>query len=153
MDEKRNTPKEGASAPPLVLHAIQLMVVQPTELSIRVAGDPSEVENFEGVVKLEAAHSAYDEDEKTIHVRVRAIIDEAEDVPLAMRVEIVGVFKVDESRFDRAHVLPWARTNAPMVLYPFLREQVFSLSQRVGARGFIVPLIEVPTFKIVQATT
>lgn len=135
------------------LHAIQLVAVQPMELSIRVHADPSELEDFEGLVKLESAHSPYDEEDKTLQVRVRATIPEEVGQLISLHVEIVGAFKVDENRFDKKHIEAWANLNAPLVLYPFLREQVFSLSVRVGVQGLIVPLIEVPTFNVVSANT
>ena len=97
---------------------------------------------------LEASHSAYNEDEKTIQVRVRAVVAESEHNPLSIYVEAVGLFKVDESRFNKQHVLRWAQINAPYTLYPYVREHVFSLASRVGAKGLIMPLLEIPTFKI-----
>lgn len=131
------------------LHAIQLMAVQIVELSIKVQVDPSELCDWSGQIQLASASSPYDQDEKTIQVRVRATVSENAENPLSLCVEVVGAFLVDESRFDRRYVEEWAQVNAPMVLYPFLREQVFSLSVRLGIQGLIVPLIEIPTFRVV----
>lgn len=135
------------------LHAIQLIAVQPLILSVSAQSDPDEMKNFEGTIQLESTHSDYNEELKTLHVKVRAVIPQESGLPLSMHVEILGVFQVDESQFDKKYINDWASNNAPLVLYPFLREQVFSLSVRVGAQGLIVPLIEVPTFKVVSPTT
>ncbi len=131
-------------------HAVQLVAFQTTELRIKVTGDPSALDQFEGCpASLEASHSAYNEAEQTIQVRVRAVVTESEEAPLSIYVEVVGRFKVDESRFDKNDVVRWAQVNAPYTLYPYVREHVFSLASRVGAKGLIMPLLEIPTFKIV----
>lgn len=139
----------GNEPTPNKLHAIQLIAVQVTALSIQVHADPSELKNCEGILQLESTHSPYDEEKKSLEVRVRAIISEESESPLSLEVEIVGVFKVDEDRFPKPYINDWAKTNAPLVLYPFVREQIYSLSVRVGATGLMVPLIEIPTFRVV----
>ena len=65
-----------------------------------------------------------------------------------MRVVIGGVFKVDETKFAKADIDDWANRNAPFILYPYLREQAYTLTVRCGFPGIIIPLLEVPTFKI-----
>lgn len=144
-----DSPKTQQEGVPHKLHAIQLVAVQPLVLSVSVQCDPEEMKNFEGSIQLESSHSEYDEENKVLQVKVRALIPEECNLPLSLHVEIVGAFKVDESQFRKDDIDSWARKNAPLVLYPFLREQVFSLSVRVGAPGLIIPLIEVPTFKVV----
>lgn len=133
------------------LHAIQLVAIQTTELHIKVMGDPSLLESFEGcATTLEASHSAYDEAEQTIQIRVRASVSESESVPLSLSVEIVGLYNVDESQFDKRLVQDWAKINAPYTLYPYVREHVFSLATRVGVKGLLMPLLEIPTFKVIS---
>lgn len=149
-DKSSELPESRQGDVQLKLHAIQLLAVQPMILSISVHSDPETIKSFEGVIQLESTHTEYNEQAKTIQVKVRALISEESGFPLSLHVEITGVFKVDESRFDKQYIYSWAKKNAPMVLYPFLREQVFSLSVRAGTPGIIVPLIEVPTFKIIS---
>lgn len=135
---------------PPKLHAIQLIAVQITELSIRVTADPSTLNQFEeGFVQLQTAHTPYNEADKTVQVRVRAEVPEDKGLPVSLHVEVVGAFQVDEDKFDKQYVEAWAKSNAPLVLYPFLREQVFSLTVRVGMQGLLIPLMEVPSFKVV----
>ncbi len=71
-----------------------------------------------------------------------------EVVPFALRVHIMGQFKVDESTFDKAKIDKWARINAPYILYPYLREHVFALTARSGFDPVLLPLVELPTIKI-----
>ena len=143
--QKASSESSGANAPKL--HPIQLVAVQPLVLSISAHADPDDMKDFEGVVKLESTHTEYDELNKIIQVKVRALIPRELDLPLSLHVEIAGVFQVDEDRFSKDNVDAWATRNAPYLLYPFLREQIFSLSVRIGATGIIVPLFEIPTFR------
>ena len=66
-----------------------------------------------------------------------------------MRVIIGGVFKVDETKFAKTHIEDWANRNAPIILYPYLREQAYALTIRCGYPGLIIPLLTVPTIKVV----
>ena len=67
------------------------------------------------------------------------------------RVEILGLFNVDDERFPIKSVHSWAKQNAPLILYPYLREQVFSLTSRAGFEGTLLPLFQVPTFSAKRA--
>lgn len=145
--------RTGPNEMPVKHHAIQLVAFQTTELRVQVLGDLSKLETFEDcAATLETSHTAYNEEEQTIQVRVRAVVAESEDVPMSLYVEVVGLFKVDETRFNKSYVEDWAKSNAPLVLYPYVREHVFSLSTRLGIKGLIMPLLEVPTFKVVSST-
>jgi Preprotein translocase subunit SecB len=68
-----------------------------------------------------------------------------------LRVHIMGDFRVDEATFPMEKLLRWSSVNAPFILYPFLREQVFALTARCGFRPVILPMVTVPTFKIESA--
>jgi len=52
----------------------------------------------------------------------------------------LGIFEVDEDKFPFKFIQNWAEKNAPLILYPYLREQVFSLSSRAGFGGTLLPL-------------
>lgn len=129
-------------------HAIRLLSLDVLELYIRVKGptDPrSEIDRNE--VLMYSGHGEYDQDEHTISVVVKVEVGmkKGSSCPIAMKIEVGGVFQVDESRFDLDHLNAWAKNNAPLVLYPYIRENAFALTARCGLRPLILPLMEVPT--------
>jgi preprotein translocase subunit SecB len=71
-------------------------------------------------------------------------------------VELMGVFEVvnddPESGFNVEFIKQWARENAPMILYPYVREQMYGLTSRAGYSGVILPLMELPTIKFPSPT-
>ncbi len=79
--------------------------------------------------------------------------DDGAKAPFVLKVELIGLFTVDPERFPIEHVDQWARTNAPLVLYPYLREQVYGLTSRAGFNATLLPLLEIPTFRLMQQTT
>lgn len=104
-------------------------------------------------------HSDYDKETKVFAVRVKAVLGkdsdcesdetiDASQYPFNMEVELVGVFDVDESQFDIQYVDSFAKTNAPLVIYPYLREHVYSLTNRAGYDSALLPLFEVPQFRV-----
>jgi preprotein translocase subunit SecB len=135
-----------------ILHPIQLISLNIQELFIKVKEHPqsadltSDSEEF----NLRTGHSEYDEKEHIIQVGIKLEIKpkEGQKTPFDMRVVISGVFKVDETKFAKANIDDWANRNAPLILYPYLREQAYALTVRCGYPGIILPLLEVPTFKI-----
>jgi preprotein translocase subunit SecB len=66
-------------------------------------------------------------------------------------VEILGRFSIDTKAFPVEHVPEWARTNAPIMLFPYLREHVYSLTLRAGFKPAVLPLITVPTIRVGSA--
>lgn len=133
------------------LHAIQLRALQVLEISAKLKdGRRLDDEPIDAsVVTLTSGHSAYNNDEHAILVKIGAEIGQDEDsLPFEIRVAILGAFEVDESRFPLVHISDWAQRNAPLVLYPYLREQVYNLTSRLGIQSVLLPLFEVPTFRI-----
>lgn len=103
---------------------------------------------------LKTAHSSYDQDRHIIEVGV--IIEYGietkpdEVLPFSLRAHIMGQFRVDEEKFKKEKIDKWARINAPYILYPYLREHVFALTARSGFDPVLLPLVELPTVKIVR---
>jgi preprotein translocase subunit SecB len=130
------------------LHAIQLESIKVIELFIRSnqAPDPN-IEPQHSDFSLSNSHNPYDADAKRIRVISSVEIGMAKQptTPYSMRVSLVGFFRVDDQEFDVAHIDDWADKNAPLILYPFLREHVFALSARCGFRPVLLPLQVVPT--------
>jgi preprotein translocase subunit SecB len=134
------------------LHAIQLISLEILELHIEK--DPSHEDTDQEISSadftLRHGHSEYDEQEKKIGVRIIADVGNDEDhkLPYKLKVEILGIFSVDEEKFPKDKITHWAGHNAPLVLYPYLRENVYALATKVGLNGLILPLFEIPTFKL-----
>ncbi len=137
---------------PLKKHAIQLEALKVLELSIKAnpnMEDPHGQMISETDFTMETGYSEYHKDNHKIGVRISAKVGEGQDIfPFSLRVELIGIFDVDESRFPIMHIEHWAKTNAPLVLYPYLREQVYGLTNRAGFSGMLLPLFEIPTFKV-----
>jgi preprotein translocase subunit SecB len=134
------------------LHPIQLISLNIEELSIKVKKHPQSADLTSGSegFKLRTGHSEYDDKNHIIQVGIKLEVKgkEGQESPFDMKVVIGGVFKVDETKFEKANIEDWANRNAPLILYPYLREQAFALTVRCGFPGIILPLLEVPTFKI-----
>ena len=129
-------------------HAIQLQDLKVLQLRIAVKSSSQEIPTFEGF-HLYHGHSPYDDEKGVIAVKLGVEIDSEIDKksPFDLKVEILGFFKVDKDNFNIDYLEDWAARNAPLVLYPYIREQVYSLTSRAGFNGILLPLFEVPTFK------
>jgi len=130
------------------LHAIQLESVKVIELFIKSnqPPDPS-VEAEKTEFSFSSSHSPYDSDRKRIRVISGVEIGKGEkpNTPFSMRIRLIGFFVVDDKQFDVSNIDHWADKNAPLILYPFLREHAFALSARCGFRPVLLPLFQVPT--------
>lgn len=137
-------------------HPIQIIGLKVLELSIIVNSEFDSgnlMPNFndvEGSFTWNNGYSEYDAENQQI--LVKAVIDiggdEEDDSPFKLKLALVGSFKVDESRFKVEHLSHWASHNAPLILYPYLRELAYSLTTRAGFPGVMLPLLQIPTFKI-----
>jgi preprotein translocase subunit SecB len=136
------------------LHAIQLLSLGVRELSISSNVQPSpDVGADTHSCSIKIGSTDYNRQEKTIGVslRLESGTDPNEtEAPFVMKIELVGLFQVDESLFPVEHISDWATQNAPFILFPYLREHAFGLSSRCGFQPLLLPLLEVPTFQIEQ---
>lgn len=133
------------------IHPIQLISLNVLELYIKVNQPLSaDLKLGEEDFSIRTGHSDYNEESHTIEIAVKLEIglEEKQQSPFAMRIVLGGVFTVDETKFSKVHIMDWAQRNAPIILYPFLREQAFALTVRCGFPGIILPLLVVPTFKL-----
>lgn len=139
-------------------HPINIVSVFPICLSIKANVEPNPLEGVQIPYILKTNHSKYNSENKIISVMVKFEIEEAKgevvkQPPFIMLVELQAHFKVDESMFPVDKIDDWAKRNAPIVLYPFLRERVYALTIQAGFKPLLLPLVEVPTFKIEQSKT
>lgn len=137
-------------------HPIQLFDIEILHLSFEKGGLEAESsvddgDPDKGHFKFFHAHSNYNEEHKTFAVKVKATVDNSaseDEVPYTINVEILGGFRVDDESFPLESIPSFAERNAPLVLYPYLREQVFGLASRAGIEQPILPLFEVPPFQL-----
>jgi preprotein translocase subunit SecB len=102
-------------------------------------------------VAFAVGHSDYDKENSTIQVatKIEVGMDKRKPkLPFSMRIELIGVFKVDESNFPVDKIMDWALRNAPIIMFPYLREHAFALTARSGFSPMILPLMQVPAFQI-----
>ena len=144
----------------MIEHAIQLRFVAVKELHLETFWPIPNREGYEpaqGV--LQFSSSPFNAETETLQVRLKFIsgrdfkpsdveLDEmkaANEQPFHLRAEVVGEFHVDVTQFSPEKLPKWAKGNAPLVLLPFLRELVFTLSSRSGSEPLILPMMLVPT--------
>jgi preprotein translocase subunit SecB len=129
-------------------HGIQLNFLAAKELHFDSQRVPSTIADAAyGEPSFSTGHSNYDEKNKTIQVRVKFEMKGNDDV-FTLRVEMIAEFRVDEAVFPKEKVNLWADKAAFYVLFPFLREHVYSLAIRVGLKPLTIPMMTVPTFKV-----
>lgn len=130
------------------LHAIQLESVKVIELFIKSNQRPeTSIEVDSANFSMSSSASPYDNERKEIRVitSIEIGMEEKPETPFSMRIRLIGNFRVDDTNFDTKLLPHWARNNAPMILYPFLREHAFALSSRCGFSPVLLPLLVVPT--------
>jgi hypothetical protein len=98
-------------------HPIQLRTLKVLELSIKVIPEHTQVEPNVEKFSLFHGHSEYDQKSKTIAIRGGIEMGrEEKEIPFELRVEILGIFEVDEDKFPLKFVHNWAEKNAPLIL-------------------------------------
>ncbi|MDA3902457.1 MAG: protein-export chaperone SecB [Desulfuromusa sp.] len=131
-------------------HPIQLNNIFVRELHIVANNPPDEEVGVAGdKIAFLTGHTEYDQEDQEISVsaKIECGFEEENDQPYSIRIAIVGSFHVDEDKFDVKDLEDWARRNAPLILFPYLREHAYALTSRCGFKPLILPLMEVPTFR------
>ena len=139
---------------PLALdsHPIQLSYLGVKELYLRSRVSPTNsIEITSSDYDLFVAHSGYDRELKRIRVGVKVEMGmrnreggSGPTLPYELRVELFGDFVVDDARFVADSVEDWAERGAIYILYPYVREHVFSLTARAGCKPALLDLIGLP---------
>lgn len=133
------------------LHPITLVHVGVKKLYLNSNLPPDASHNFNvKELKISTNHTEYNQKIKGFSVRIGAKFGskEVEKHPFELDVEIVGSFSVDEDNFPTEHINAFAEKNAPVILYPYLRAQLYSLTIGAGFAPLLLPLVEVPTFTL-----
>lgn len=138
------------------LHPIQLKGIRIHELYVKAYANFLEEEDK--AFQLGVGFSEFDVENSTIDVGVFVVIGnpiDREDTPrnyskLDLKVHLFGRFQVDRYQFPLDKLDIWAERNAPLILYPYLRQYVHTLSSYVLPEAIILPLMEVPTIIVTQ---
>ncbi len=128
------------------LHPIQLHDITVSRLSV-VVRDHAAALSYGGEVdlNLQRGTSDFEFDDPTVAVGLRATVKPVdssdEDAIFFVEVELSGQFTIDYSKFDFEDVPRWAEVNAPMLLLPYVREQIYGIALRAGLRQMMIPLL------------
>jgi preprotein translocase subunit SecB len=144
----------GAKATPMELkaHGIQLEFLGVKEIHF-------DSDRMPGVIKVEdledqvfgSGHSSYDKTNKAIAVLVSWEV-KTKDGGVTFRISLNAVFRVNEQAFPAERVEEWAEKGSFYVLFPYLREHIYSMCLRTGFPMIRLPMVEIPTFKIAKPT-
>jgi preprotein translocase subunit SecB len=129
-------------------HPIQLKKISIRHLSAEITNE-SKSHSYDGEINLAIEHgiSEFDEDQSIISVGLRVEVTPDESKYFCINVEIIGHFLVDTKKFRKDQLGAWSKMNAPFLLLPYVREQVYGLSNRIGLKNMILPLFIQPQFK------
>lgn len=136
------------------LHPIQIEGIKVKELFVRDNfSNETPQDDLVGKFKMKVSHSAFDAENQMITIGLVIELGEPNSIEpvngtVDLRVQLMAKFSVDTDTFPREKLEHWAQHNAPMILYPYAREQVYSLSSRALDNPILLPLLQVPTLKI-----
>lgn len=131
------------------LHPIQLHEIGVTQLSC-VITDIKAAKDFRGEIDLEIKTGISDlipgDGHIAVGIQARVAPDGASagDPIFEIKVEINGQFEVDLEKFKFEDLPDWAKINAPFLLLPYVREQIYGLALRAGMTGLVIPLFVQP---------
>ncbi|MEX0595752.1 MAG: protein-export chaperone SecB [Candidatus Paceibacterota bacterium] len=142
-------------------HKFQLVSLDIRQLSIISLADTIEEKKevsseLDGT--LRTGQSTFDKENKSIVAGIKFEINpekEKELLVFSLTVELRGVFKFQDEpeNIDPDEISKWLDVNCIYLLFPYLREQVYSLTQRAGFNPTILPLITVPGTPISERIT
>lgn len=132
--------------------------IQPTYITVREIHfishrPPSKNDRIDDSdVKLSQFVSAFNPEHKRVQVTLSAEFgfEDGQAVarqPFSLKVLITGEFSIGDD-FPRDMIPVWTAKNAPFVIYPYLRERVYSICLQGGYPPLILPLLQIPTIKI-----
>ena len=139
-------------------HPIQLIDIGVKELSIVTKEPPEHGEKIDvDSFTFSVGYDGFNDSTRIINIGLKfekAMDDESEQISpeedniSSLKIEIIGCFKVDVENFPIEKIDHWAQYNAPYILIPYIREHVYSLTQKCGFEPLVLPLFQVPSFTI-----
>ena len=130
-------------------HPIQLKDIIVKELTLLVRDSEQSEEEVEGEFLMKVGVSEFDFESQSIAVGMIAEINPDGNASFYIKSHIIGIFYVDTKKFSVDLINKWANENAPLILLPYVRENIYTLSSRAKINVF-VPLMIVPTFIVEQ---
>lgn len=126
-------------------HPIQLIKIQIKELNVFIHDlAVTEKDSLDVQMQYKVGTNNFNEKEKILVVGVKCLLNDGiKDAPFNLNVELLGFFEVGDD-FPSDKVEHFARHNAPIILMPYIRENIYSLSIRTGL-DINIPLVQVPT--------
>ncbi|MBA6244615.1 MULTISPECIES: protein-export chaperone SecB [Psychrobacter] len=125
-------------------HPIQLKAIQVKKLYLEVFDKAiASAEELEVDVQFKVGSKVPEPNDDVILVNFICNVKKNEG--FSLEVDIFGVFTL-EGEFPRDKLEHWSNYNAPLILLPYVRENVAALCARSDL-NFHLPLIEVPTFR------
>lgn len=127
-------------------HPIQLESLIVKELVLNITDYHSSMQDEQELnITYSLGTTEYDKENKVIAVGFICEVNNLDKKPFYIKVEILGIFSVDEEKFPIDKLDHWSKHNAPQLLMPYIRENVYSLSNKAGVK-VILPLVTLPTF-------
>lgn len=149
--------QKGAGLQP---HPLELVKVDVVQLTFVTNKRPTVETYIDGRnVELSVRQDPIETEGEWLQVFVRAAygipgIDcEPEDAPTtdcSLIVELAGTFR-KHMDLPRETLELFQNNGALIILTPYLREHVYSLSARAGIQPIIIPILQVPVFKLTDA--
>lgn len=136
-------------------HPIQLRDITIKTLNLTV-NDPNVARDYQGelTLRIELGSTEFSAEDPLISVGLRVQTEPKEaattkfaanrNPSFSVEVELLGHFVVDYAHFKFEHLTEWSQINAPYLLLPYVREQVYGLAIRAGIRGLLFPLFVQP---------
>lgn len=145
-----------SGTPGLPLFPIQLLKVDIGEIAYSCAGFSDATKRPTDKFDLNVAVSPYDETTKALQVALsfNSKFDPAESSfphAYSLRITVHGQFQVvaeEKLPFPVSEMRKWAEKNGTIILLPFLRESVYTITQKTGFQPLMIPMIEVAAFRV-----
>lgn len=134
------------------LHPIQIEGIKVRELFVRNNAMTDDSSKLSGDFQFKVGFTGFNPEESSIDVGLIIIMGEPDNLEsselLDLKVHLHAKFFIDIKVFPIDKIEHWAEHNAPLILYPYAREQVYALTGRTLNSPILLPLLQVPTVKI-----
>jgi preprotein translocase subunit SecB len=136
-----------------VLYAIQPTFIIVRELHFVSHRPPSGTDRIdESSVRITQKITPFNEETRRLQVSLEASfgfddLGTSPSPPFSVKVVITAEFVVNEP-FPHDKIQLWATINAPFVVYPYLRERLYYVTVQGGYPPILLPLLQIPTFKV-----
>jgi preprotein translocase subunit SecB len=142
--------------PSLPLSPIQLRKIDVGAIDYRCDGfsDPALIPTQ--TFGLSSGISPFNEADSTFQINLHfktesSPPDSQLQYPYRLAITIHGEFAIDpsaRSKFTDDFIRSWASKNGTLLLLPFLRETVYTITQKTGFRPLLLPMVETSAFGV-----